>query len=270
MTRVSFQGERGAYSEEAAVSLFAGAQTVPCPTFHDALECAIEARSDCAILPVENSLEGGVGESSDLLYMTPLHVTAETYHRIEHCLIGTGELGGITTVYSHPQALGQCRKFIAQNSMRTVPTYDTAGSVAMIKKLGRADAACIASKNAAEIHGVPVIRTGIADSASNYTRFLVLSKNTAQPTERDKTSIVFSVRHRPSALYRIVECFHKSGVNLTKIESRPKRDTAWEYNFYVDFEGGCGEQKISQMLDAIKKDSLFFRVLGSYPMSDPA
>ena len=134
MSSVSFQGERGAYSEAAAKSFFDdNIQTIPLPTFSEILQNTSKDISEFSILPVENSLEGSVGESYDLLYSTDLNVTGETYQKIEHCLIGIGELEEIDTVYSHPQALGQCRKFIEKYKMKTIPTYDTAGSVKIIK-----------------------------------------------------------------------------------------------------------------------------------------
>ena len=146
MTSVSFQGERGAYSEAAAKSFFKqNIQTIPFPTFSDILQNTSDGVSDFSILPVENSLEGSVGESYDLLYSTDLNVVGETYQRIEHCLIGTGIIEEVDTVYSHPQALGQCRKFIEKYKMKTIPTYDTAGSVKIIKELKEKNCACIAS-----------------------------------------------------------------------------------------------------------------------------
>ena len=136
MIRVSFQGERGAYSEAAAKSFFnEDVKTIPLPTFAEILESTSKDITEYTILPVENSLEGSVGESYDLLYSTDLNATGEIYHRIEHCLIGNGKIEEVDTVYSHPQALGQCRKFIQKNNMKTIPTYDTAGSVKIIQEL---------------------------------------------------------------------------------------------------------------------------------------
>ena len=267
MKRVSFQGERGAYSESAAISFFKEEiETVPCSTFSDALGSTTNDKTEFSVLPIENSIEGSVGESNDLLFSTTLNAVGETYHKIEHCLIGTGKMEDVKTVYSHPQALGQCRKFIQSHNMKTVPTYDTAGSVEIIKKLNQNDVACIASKNASDIYNVPVIKEDIADNPNNYTRFLILSKMNCTNSEKDKTSLIFSIKHEPGALHRIIENFHENGVNLTKIESRPKKDTIWEYNFYVDFEGNSKDEKISVMLDKIKENTSYFKILGSYPM----
>ena len=265
MKNVSFQGEHGAYSESAARAFFGkDIITKPYPTFKDVLESTIDGTTDYAVLPVENSIEGSVGESYDLLYLTPLFAVGEVYKKIEHCLIGTGDMNSIDTVYSHPQALGQCRKFLQDNKLKTVPTYDTAGSVKIIKEIGKENVACIASKNASEIYQIKIIKEGIADNPNNYTRFLILSKKEIQDTKNAKTSIIFSIKHEPGALFRIIEKFHTSGINLTKIESRPKKDSIWEYNFFVDFEGDKNDSKVSDTLRKIKDETLFFKILGTY------
>ncbi len=266
MKQVSFQGERGAYSEAAGKAFFnEQIETVPLPTFAEVLDSTSNDKTQYSVLPVENSIEGSVGESYDLLYSTPLNATGEIYHRIEHCLIGIGSSDEIDTVYSHPQALGQCRKFIEEHSMKTIPTYDTAGSVKMVKELNKRNCACIASKDAAERYEMPVIQENIANNLNNYTRFLILSKENSPETNNDKTSIIFSIKHEPGSLFRIIENFHKNNVNLTKIESRPTKENTWEYNFYVDFEGHKSNEKISEMLKKIQTETLFMKILGSYP-----
>jgi len=266
MTHVSFQGERGAYSEAAAKSFFSEQiETIPKSTFAEVLESTSNENTQYSVLPVENSIEGSVGESYDLLYSTSLNATGEIYHRIEHCLIGIGNIDQIDTVYSHPQALGQCRKFIEEHNMKTIPAYDTAGSVKMVKELNKSNCACIASKDAAKIYTMPIIQDNIANNLNNYTRFLILSKSSCSKTDNDKTSIIFSIKHEPGSLFRIIENFHKNNVNLTKIESRPTKENTWEYNFYVDFEGHQNDVKISEMLKKIKQDTLFMKILGSYP-----
>ena len=268
MKRVSFQGERGAYSEAASVSFFGKEiEVIPCSTFADALKNTENGSSDYTVLPVENSLEGSVGESNDLLLSTKLNVVGEIYHRIHHCLIGIGSLGDIDTVYSHPQALGQCRHFIQENSLKTIPSYDTAGSAKIIKDLNKSNIACIASRNAAEIFDVPVIREGVEDNTNNYTRFLIFSKESNDKTENSKTSIIFSVKHEAGALYKIINEFYQQKINLTKIESRPNKNTAWEYNFYVDFEGHQDDSSIKDVLEKLRNYSTFLKILGSYPIA---
>ena len=268
MKHVSFQGERGAYSEAASVSFFGNEiDTIPCSTFTDALKNTENGTSDYSVLPVENSLEGSVGESNDLLLSTKLNVVGEIYHRIHHCFIGTGSITDIDTVYSHPQALGQCRQFIQENSLKTIPSYDTAGSVKIIKDLNKNNLACIASKNAAKIFDMPIIKEGIEDNTNNYTRFLVFSKESNSKTENNKTSIIFSVKHEAGALYQIINEFYQRKINLTKIESRPNKNTAWEYNFYVDFEGHQDDSSIKDVLQKLRDNTTFLKILGSYSIA---
>jgi len=262
---VAFQGTRGAYSEGAAREFFGdGASTLPSASFADAAGAVESGRAERAVLPVENSIEGSVGEVHDLLAVSRLSAVGEIYHHIEHCLIGNGRLDGVRTVYSHPQALGQCRKFIESRGLKTIPTYDTAGSVQIVRDLGGAEAACIASRQAARTHGLPVISEGIADRQDNRTRFLVLADGAARPPDADKTSVIFSLRHERGALFRAVSCFNGSGINLTRIESRPTRSAAWEYNFYVDFEGSEGQGNVDEALEGVRKEAVFFKSLGSY------
>ncbi|HXG14006.1 MAG TPA: prephenate dehydratase [Candidatus Nitrosotenuis sp.] len=263
MQKISFQGERGAYSEDAAISFFGNTvETVPLSTFTEVVEATENGKTDYSVLPVENSLEGSVGESYDLLLSTTLNVVGEIYYRVRHCLIGFDKIQNIDTVYSHPQALGQCRKFIQRYKLKMVPAYDTAGSVKIIKELNKKNISCIASKRASEIYGVPTIIEGIEDNTNNYTRFLVLSKTKA--SHGDKTSIIFSVKHEAGTLYNILREFNEYKINLTKIESRPNKSTPWEYNFYVDFDGSQEDPKIAELLKKINKNSLFLKVLGSY------
>jgi len=269
MLRAAFQGERGAYSEAAAIHFFKeNVQTMPYPTFYEVLESTEQSKSDYAILPIENSLEGSVGESYDLLLTTKLNVIGEIYYRIKHCLIGFDGLEKIDTVYSHPQALGQCRKFIQEHKLKPIPTYDTAGSVKIILELKKDNVACIASKNAAEIYKVPIIKEGIEDNVINYTRFLILANKKQEKTAKDKTSIIFSIKHVPGALYSILEKFNANKINLTKIESRPTKSTPWEYNFYVDFEGNLEDPHVKEMLEKIKQHTVFLKVLGSYARAE--
>jgi prephenate dehydratase len=274
MNRVSFQGERGAYSEVASFSFFGKIkiETIPCPTFTDTLKNTESDVSDYSILPIENSLEGSVGESNDLLLSTKLNAVGEIYHRIHHCLIGTGSVRDIDTVYSHPQALGQCRKFIQENSLGTIPTYDTAGSVKIIKNLNKNNVACIASNNAAEIFDVPIIQEGVEDNVNNYTRFLIFSRENNEQlvqngskAENSKTSIIFSVKHEAGTLYQIIKEFYQNKINLTKIESRPDKNTPWQYNFYVDFVGHQDDSLIKDVLQKLRNHSTFLKILGSYP-----
>ena len=159
---------------------------MPFTTFADVLENTSKGNSEYSILPVDNSLEGSVGESYDLLYSTSINVIGEIYHRVEHCLIGIGKLEDVDTVYSHPQALGQCRKFIEEHNMKTIPAYDTAGSVKIVKELNKKNCACVASKTSSSIYNMPIIYENIATNSTNYTRFLILSNKESKKITNDK------------------------------------------------------------------------------------
>ena len=269
MKRVSFQGEHGAYSESAAKKFFkVEIETVPCNTFEDALRMTQEGKSDYSILPVENSIEGTVGQSIDAITHTELHSIGEKYFKVEHCLISTGKLEDVETVYSHPQALGQCSNFIQKRELKTVPTYDTAGSVKIIKEINDSHSAAIASNDAGNLYNISIIKQGIENNSNNYTRFLIFSKEYSTESKNDKTSIIFSVKHEPGALHQILKEFNDNDINLTKIESRPNKNTNWEYNFFVDFLGHFSNSKISSVISKISENTLFLKVIGSYPITD--
>ena len=273
--RIAFQGEYGAYSDAAARKYPNEIITdvIGYETFDRVLNETHSGNVEYAVLPVENSIEGTVGQSIDAITSyteswTDLHVINELYLKIEHCLISTGKLEDIDTVYSHPQALGQCSKFIKQNNLKTIPTYDTAGSVKIISELKKENCAAVASKHASSLYKIPIIKEGIENNSNNFTRFLVFSKENTAETGNDKTSVIFSVKHEPGALYQILKEFHDNDINLTKIESRPNKNTNWEYNFFVDFQGHYSNSKIKSVLDKISENTLFLKVIGSYPVAD--
>ena len=269
MKRISFQGEYGAYSETSARRFFKNdIEVVPCRTFHDALDETESGNSDYAVLPVENSIEGSVSQSFDAILSSDLHAVGEIYLEIHHCLISNGKIDEIDTVYSHPQALGQCSDFIQKKSLKTVPTYDTAGSVKIIKDLNEKNIAAIASKNAAEIYSMPIIQEEIENDPNNVTRFLIFSKQQTEPSINDKTSIIFSINHEPGTLYEIIREFSNNDINLTKIEPRPKKGATWEYNFYLYFVGHMSDTKISTILDSLKKNTKLLKIIGSYPLAE--
>ena len=264
--RVAFQGEPGAYSEMAASHFFPTAALLPAKSFQNVFESLESGKVDFAVVPIENSIEGSVNETYDLLLVTNMIVCGEIYQKIRHCLIvnpGADDLK-IRSVYSHPQALAQCRAYLQKKNLEPIATYDTAGAVKMIQQTGMMEAAAIASKRAADLYGMRICEESIEDKKNNYTRFLVLSKAQSKPTGNDGTSIIFSVRHIPGALFSILEEFARRRINLTKIESRPTKEVPWEYNFYVDFEGHSSEKEIKDLIRAIRKKSTFVKLLGSY------
>ena len=265
---VAFQGEIGAYSEEAAFHFFGpSTQVKPCESLDDVFRVVEQDEVQFGVVPIENSLEGSISRVYDLLLDSSLRVCGETELRVAHCLIASPEtrLDLIKRVYSHPQALGQCQAFLKHLDLELIPTYDTAGSVKMIKEKGITDGAAIAGTRAAEIYGMQIIAREIEDNPNNYTRFFILAKQDAPPSGNDKTSIVFSVKHRPGALYEFLNKLASKNINLTKIESRPTRQKPWEYNFYLDFEGHREDKEAREALDKLEKTSIFVKVLGSYP-----
>jgi len=266
--KVAFQGEVGAYSESAIYEFFGPtAQPIPCKRFSDVFKSVENDEVDFGIVPIENSIEGSVTQVYDLFLEYDLKVCGEVVLKIVHCLIanpGT-KLDSIKVIFSHPQALGQCRNFLEKMGCELISTYDTAGSVKMIKERNIVDAAAIASERAAKIYGMEILARNISDNPNNYTRFFILSKFDAPPTGNDKTSIIFSTRHVPGALYRALGEFALRGINLTKIESRPTRQRPWEYNFYLDFEGHRTEPRCAEALEGLKSNALFVKILGSYP-----
>jgi chorismate mutase/prephenate dehydratase len=267
-TVVAFQGEPGAYSEEAAFQYFGQAvHTKPCETVDNVFKSVEQGSANSGIVPVENSLEGSISRTYDMLLESNLKVSGEALLRVVHCLIAHPgvKLDQIKKVYSHPQALGQCQAFLRHLNVEAVPTYDTAGSVKMIKEQHLMDGAAIASARAAEIYEMQILARGIEDNQNNTTRFFVLGKEDAAATGYDKTSIVFSVRHEPGSLYAFLKTLADQNINLTKIESRPTRQKPWEYNFYLDFEGHHEDKGIKETLAELQKSALFLKVLGSYP-----
>ncbi len=265
---VAFQGEVGAYSEEAAYQHFGtGARLKPCESLEETFQVVERGEVQYGLVPVENSLEGSIPRTYDLLLDSSLKVCGETQLRIVHCLIGLPEaqIDSIKEVYSHPQALGQCKTFLRQMGWKLIPTYDTAGSVKLIKQNGMTDKAAIASARAAEIYGMKILVRSIEDNTNNYTRFFVLSRREAAPSGNDKTSIVFSVKHKPGALYDALKELAARKVNMTRIESRPTRQKPWEYNFYVDFEGHYQDTDFKEALQSLENAAVFVKVLGSYP-----
>jgi len=265
---VAFQGEVGAYSEEAALQFFGPSITTkPYESLDDVFKVVEQDEVQFGIVPVENSLEGSISLVYDLLLDSSLKVCGETELRVSHCLIGSPEarLDLIKRVYSHPQALGQCKTFLKHLGCELIPTYDTAGSVKMIKEKAITDGAAIASARAAEIYKMKIIASEIEDNPNNFTRFFILAKEDSPPSGNDKTSIVFSVKHRPKALHEFIKEFAVRNINLTKIESRPTRQKPWEYNFYLDFEGHREDKAPREVLENLDRTSLFLKILGSYP-----
>lgn len=265
---IAFQGEDGSYAQEAAFDFFGRSiKTRPCDTLDKVFKLVQQGDVPHGVVPVENSLEGSISRSYDLLLETDVAVCGETQIRVSHCLIAnkSANLGSIKKIYSHPQALAQCQAFLKHLGCELIPVYNTAASVKMIKDKKIMNGAAVASEGAAFIYDMKIIAREIEDNPRNTTRFFVLGQHDSPPTGKDKTSIVFLLKHRPGTLHETIEEFAKRDINLTKIESRPTKQTPWEYNFYLDFEGHRQDSKVKEALDNLQKTCLFLKVLGSYP-----
>ena len=269
--RIAFQGERGAFSEAAAVQLLGESiSTVPCATFDAAFRAVPEGHADALLAPVENSLAGSVVRVYDLLLESNLTIVAETILPIEHHLIGCpgSSLEGLRSVSSHPMALAQCERFFLEHpGLRRVPAEDTAGSVRQALANGDRTAAGIAGRRAAEHYGGVILKESIQDNSENFTRFVLLvpsvQASSFSPAEARKVSIALRLAHKPGALLAALEPFARNSVNLLKIESRPIHGRPWEYQFFVDIEAASREP-LERALRETRKATSELRVLGFY------
>jgi prephenate dehydratase len=265
---VAIQGERGAFSHQAAIAaLGPQIEVLSRATFDELFDSVVEGKADRALVPIENSLHGSIHENFDRLKSRPLHIVGETQLRIRQCLIGRPgtSVAMIRRVASHPVALAQCRRFFAERpNMEAVTAYDTAGAVQDLMKGGLTTQGAIASHLAAEIYGGQVLLEGIEDDPENYTRFLLLAKEVGPIETASKTSIVFVLDNKPGALYRALGVFAARNVDLCKLESRPLRGHPWEYSFYIDVLGdprGDAGAAIEELGSSCRE----LRILGSYP-----
>jgi chorismate mutase/prephenate dehydratase len=269
--KAAFQGELGAYSEMAVYNFFGqNIEVKPCKSFDDVFENVKIGKVNYGVVPIENSIEGSVNRTYDLFLEYDLKVCGEIIIRVSHCLIAhkNSKLEQIKTVFSHPQALAQCRKFLEKHNLKAISTFDTAGSVKMIKEEKMMDSAAIASERAAQIYDMTILEREIEDVKNNSTRFFVLDKQDSPYSGEDKTSIIFAAKSIPGALYKVLKEFADRNINLTKIESRPTKQTPWEYHFYLDFEGHRTETKCQEALKNIKDKTLFIKILGSYKAAE--
>ena len=271
MPTVAYQGEPGAYSEQAAFDFF-GPQAEPQPraTFDLVFDAVTAGACDYGVVPLENSLGGSIHRNYDLLMRHDLHITGEVIVRVSHNLITLPgvQLHDIQRVISHWQALDQCEQSLSSllPGVERVQVYDTAGSVKMLAEEKRTDTAAVASKRAAALYGLPILREELEDDPTNYTRFGVLSCQPGEtaPGAPCKTSIVFATRNAPGSLFRAMAVFALRDIDLTKIESRPLKGSPWEYLFYLDFIGNQHDDVCVRALNHLQEQATILRVLGSY------
>ncbi len=275
--RIAFQGEVGAFSEEAVEALFPGGEPVPYPTFEEVFEASTKGVVDRAVIPIENSLFGSVHVNYDLLRTHDLCIVGELQLRIRHNLLAPpgAKLADLRIVHSHPQAIGQCQSFLKEElaHAEVTPAYDTAGAAKMIAEHGRLDEAAIASERAAATYGLEILASGIESNHQNYTRFLALSRAPELPEARStstrkdwKTSIVFSMRQNvPGALFKSLAVFALRDLDLFKIESRPLVGSPGNYIFYIDAEGALNDEPMERAIEHLGEIAAELKVLGSYP-----
>jgi prephenate dehydratase len=264
-------GPPGTFSEEASLRYDSRAEPVPLPTISAAVSAVGAGQADAAVVPIENSLEGSVTETLDLLIHSesPLSIRNELILPIEHYLLAKSDLevDAVKVLYVHPQALGQCRGFVARSFPKAAIEAALSNAAAVEEMMKRDDAAAIGTRRAAEIYGAHVLAKGIQDRGNNVTRFVVLAHEDHAPTGDDKTSLAcaFVVEDRPGLLVGALKEFSDRSINLSKIESRPSKERLGTYIFLMDVDGHRSEAPLAEALASVEAKCSFFRVLGSYP-----
>lgn len=275
--RVAFQGETGAYSEEAVRGLYPDAEVVPCADFDAVFNAVASGTCERAVIPIENSLHGSVHQNYDLLREHRLRIVAEIQVRVRHQLVGVrgARAGEITEVHSHPQALGQCRDFLRQHlpGARPIPAYDTAGAARDVARAGNPTHAAIASRRAAEEYDLDILASDIESNHQNYTRFLALVRPedpdagtlTGTPQAPLKTSILYAQKENvPGGLFKSLAVFALRDIDLYKIESRPLIGSPGNYIFYLDLAGAEWDEDVQNALSHLEEIAAFVTILGTY------
>ncbi|HVJ02195.1 MAG TPA: prephenate dehydratase [Sphingomonas sp.] len=266
---VAFQGAPGANSHVAVREALPDGLPLPCFSFEDAIEAVKEGRADCAMIPIENSLHGRVADIHFLLPESGLTIVGEHFLPIRYGLMGTGPIAGVRQAMSHPQALGQCRQWLKAHGISPVSYPDTAGAAAVVAEMADATVAALAPPPAAELYGLDLLATDLADAEHNMTRFVILARD---PRPLDgagpfMTTFIFEVKNVPAALYKALGGFATNGVNMTKLESYQRGGSFAATEFYADIVGGPGEPALDRALEELKFHSKWVRVLGTYPQA---
>ncbi len=268
--KVACLGPLATFTHLAAIRHFgSSAEFIPVKTIKDVFEAVLEGKADFGVVPIENSNEGVISYTLDMFMDYDLKVSAEIMLEINHNLLSrSGDIKKIKKIYSHPQAVAQCRGWLERN-LPNIPIVDSPSTAKAAEQAAKdEEGAAIASDLAAKIYDLRIIERRIEDNKNNYTRFLVISEDFPKPSGKDKTSIMLSIKDKPGALYEVLAPFKKHNINLTKIESRPSRRKAWEYIFFIDLEGHIEDKKVNKALGDVEKHCLFLKVLGSYPRTD--
>jgi len=270
--KVYFLGPKSSFSNEAAKRFFLDEELVPVESIKKVFQSTEKAPSDAGVIPLENSIEGSVTATLDILAQTNLLIAAELFLDINQCILSNEKsFSSIKRIYSHPQGFAQCREFLEQNIPAAELIASSSTARAAEKAAKEMGSGAIASEAAGKEFSLNILQKSIQDSKTNKTRFAVIAKSkTAKELfkrftgEKPKTSLLFGTKHEPGALFSALEAFKRHGVNMSKIESRPSRKKDWEYVFFVDIEGAIGEKNIDSALNELKEHCEFLKVLGSY------
>ncbi|MEW6039950.1 MAG: prephenate dehydratase [Elusimicrobiota bacterium] len=268
--KIAFLGPEATFTHQAAVKNFGSScEYVSEKAISDVFRAVEKRRADYGVVPVENSTEGIINHTLDMFLESELSICAEINIAIEQCLLSVSTaISSIKKIYSHPQAIAQCRNYIEEKfpTVRIIEEPSTA--VAARLAAGERTSAAIASALAAKLYGLKIIAKGIEDIAENYTRFLAIGRGYPGPSGYDRTSIMFSIKDKVGALHDILIPFKRQNINLTKIESRPTKRRAWEYVFFIDFEGHIENKNVRRAIEGLKEHCVFVKILGSYPKAD--
>lgn len=266
---VAYLGPEGTFTEAAALKRFGSAiQKLPCATIDEVFHAAESGAAHYGVIPVENSTEGAVGRTLDLLMHSPLQICGEVMLAIHQCLLARQcDLGAIKTVYSHSQSFGQCQNWLNKHLPNALLVHASSNAEAARLAAENPESAAIAGSQAAALFGLNLCVENIEDDAKNTTRFLMLGKQQVAPSGNDKTSLVLSAANRPGAVHDLLTPLAKYGVSMTKFESRPARSGLWEYVFYMDIEGHQNDAKVAAALAELRQLAAFVKILGSYPVA---
>ncbi len=270
LQRIGYLGPEGTFTNLAAIKQFGlSAELIPMRGIPDVFDAVERGRLDYGIIPVENSLEGVVNHTLDMLAGSSIKICGEVFLEINQNLMNqSGKLEDVQRIYSHPHAIPQCRKWLAEHAA-DIPLYDVESTAKAAEIASKdAGAAAIASEMAEICYNLKIIERSIEDMPNNYTRFLIIGSFQPLPTGNDKTSMVFSITHKSGSLYKALEVFASKGINMTKIESRPSKKQAWEYVFYVDTDGHRDVEPLKSVIDEFSESVTHFKVLGSYPKGE--
>ena len=265
-SKVAYLGPEATYTHLSSISKFGSSvEYVPMDNIPDVFEEVSQKRADYGVIPVENSIEGGVTHSLDMFIDSNLKICSEIFFKISHNLMSNSDMKHIKKIYSNPQVFGQCRHWL-RNNLPKVELIDTASTAnAACRAQSEDGSAAIGSSLAATIYNLPVLAESIQDFSGNVTRFLVISRDIPKPTKKDKTSIILSLSDKVGALYEMLKPIQQAGINMAKIESRPSKKKAWDYYFFIDLEGHIEDPVIKEAVDKMEENVKFLKVLGSYP-----